>query len=1022
MSNTDMLVGQRYRILKTIGTGGMGVVYQALDIETNQLIALKLLKPEVLIYNPDLLERFKREGEALSQLNHPNIVKMLTAFEENNQHYIVMEYVSGGSLANFLAKQPRPPINYIVKVALEVADALSRAHHLKIIHRDIKPDNVLLAEDGTPRLTDFGIAHLEESKITQTGIVMGTVPYVCPEVLNNQTPDTRTDIWAFGVMLFEMLAGKRPFEGDTLAAITAAILTKPTPDLEAPRPDAPIALVDLVYRMLEKNPDERISSVRQVGAALESIMSGVDTPIHPIIRLPLPANEQGIAFQTTTALSITKIRTNLPAQTTPFVGREDELAEVARLLASPANRLLTILGTGGMGKTRLSLEVAVQQIDHFPDGVYFVELAPLSSPEHIVAAVAEAIGVQFAQGSDPKQQLLNAFHDRKILLVMDNFEHLLDGTQIIQDILQADPNVKILTTSRERLNLSGETLFTLSGMDFSDWETPEDALNYGVVKLFMQSARRAKPDFTLLADDLKFLARICRLVAGMPLGIVLTAAWVSMLSLEEIANELAQSLDFLETDLQDIPERQRSIRNVFEHSYHRLTADEQCVFRSLSVFRGGFTRDAAQTVTGASLKNLLMLMNKSLLRRDPQGRYQIHELLRQFGEQELINTGEAPKIPEAHATFFAHFLSSLWEDLKGQRQVGALADIQPEYENVRVAWRWLVEHQRSRELGEAASSLWFYLEISSNPYEGIDLFGQAVESLRAASNDWVLGHLLGRLSWFQVRVNQYKKGKANAEQACAILREANQPEAFIMALNSLANAYANTIQYGDLLKVGEEAFRLAQEENNAWAMRLSLERRIGGLYFTGNGEEAIKLMGECLTLSLAAGDFWMVGICYNGLAFAAMEGRNFQEVERLSRQALQTYEPLHIREGISVACIRLGASLAHQGPETDAKSYFHRGIKTSYDLGVNRQTLILILTSIEEYFSQRNKPFAVELLAMMLNNPACDSTIAGWTEKTIVALKTELSPEGYEAAWQRGAQWNLDHAVALILERLSENT
>ncbi len=237
----------------------------------------------------------------------------------------------------------------------------------------------MLADDGTPRLTDFGIARVSDQIITQSGVVMGTFAYLAPEAFAGDALDARADLWALGVLLFEMLAGRRPFEGETTSAIIGAVLTQPTPDLEALRPDSPIALVDLVYRLLTKDRAERIPSARLVGAALESIINGIDTPLRSAVRPSLAAEAQDLTYPVITALSTGSINTNLPAQTTPIVGREDELAALGDLLDSPSNRLVTIVGPGGMGKTRLSLEVGAQHTNQFADGVYFIELAPTPS-------------------------------------------------------------------------------------------------------------------------------------------------------------------------------------------------------------------------------------------------------------------------------------------------------------------------------------------------------------------------------------------------------------------------------------------------------------------------------------------------------------------------------------------------------------------------------------------------------------------------------------------------------------------
>ena len=284
MSEKHALIAGRYRLDELIGRGGMGDVFKGTDTHTGEAVAIKRLHQSVLEENPDILDRFTREGEALRQLNHPNIVTMRAMVAEESRHYLVMEYVGGGSLRNLLDVQGRLPLEGVLNIALDLADALTRAHRLHIVHRDIKPDNVLLAEDGTPRLTDFGVAHLgDRTRLTQTGSVIGTYAYLSPEACNGLELDERADIWAFGVMLFEMLTGRVPFQGDSTAAILTAILTKPAPDIDRLRPGLPPALITLIARMLEKDRARRISSVRLVGAELEAIIRNIDTPLRSLV-------------------------------------------------------------------------------------------------------------------------------------------------------------------------------------------------------------------------------------------------------------------------------------------------------------------------------------------------------------------------------------------------------------------------------------------------------------------------------------------------------------------------------------------------------------------------------------------------------------------------------------------------------------------------------------------------------------------------------------------------------------------
>ncbi|MEO8397602.1 MAG: LuxR C-terminal-related transcriptional regulator, partial [Chloroflexota bacterium] len=355
---------------------------------------------------------------------------------------------------------------------------------------------------------------------------------------------------------------------------------------------------------------------------------------------------------------------HLPAQATPFVGRRDELGELAILLNDPDTRLITILAPGGMGKTRLALEVARMQLGRYADGVCFVPLAPLNAVGDIVTTIAENIGFSFFGENAPEHQLINFLSERSMLLVLDNFEHLLDGAPLVVDLIQTALSVRVLTTSRERLNLRGETIYTLRGLEFPTSETPEDALEYEAVKLFMQSAHRVRPDFKIRTDQLGYLARICRLTAGMPLGIELAAGWVDVLALEHIAAELQKGLDILETEMRDAPERQRSVRATFERTWKRLSAEEACVFMRLSVFRGGFTVEAAQVVADADVRSLRKLTNKTLVQVSPDDRHDLHELLRQFAVEKLAASGEQEQIQAKHAAFFADFMAERKQDIR----------------------------------------------------------------------------------------------------------------------------------------------------------------------------------------------------------------------------------------------------------------------------------------------------------------------------------------------------------------------
>jgi DNA-binding SARP family transcriptional activator/predicted ATPase len=328
-------------------------------------------------------------------------------------------------------------------------------------------------------------------------------------------------------------------------------------------------------------------------------------------------------------------RHNLPPQATPFIGRSNELAEIAdRLQHDAACRLLNVIGPGGIGKTRLALQAANDQLANFVDGVFFVPLAPLTSAAAIAPAIAQALSLPTHGQTEPYRQVLDYVHDKQLLLVLDNFEHLLEGIDLLADILTTAPQVKLLVTSRERLHLQWEWILEIRGLDYpaSDEEPQVEA--FEAVQLFLQTARRMDAHFTL-RNDRAHVIHICQLLEGSPLGIELAAAWVRVLMCQEIAQQIERNLDLLATASADRPERHRSLRAAFEYSWELLSQDEQKAFKKLAVFQGGFRREAAEKVAGAPLSLLFTLVDKSLLRRGASGRFEMHSLLRQFVTEKL---------------------------------------------------------------------------------------------------------------------------------------------------------------------------------------------------------------------------------------------------------------------------------------------------------------------------------------------------------------------------------------------------
>ncbi len=388
-----------------------------------------------------------------------------------------------------------------------------------------------------------------------------------------------------------------------------------------------------------------------------------------------------------------RFRHNLPVGSTPLIGRELEMEKLSGLLLVERQRLVTILGPGGMGKTRLALALGAVLLQDLPDGVFFVDLAALNRASEIPLAIAAAIDFQAADKSASlAAQLLTMLSRRHLLLIMDNFEHLPDGGALINDILQQCPKVSLLVTSRQRLNLASETRFELGGLDYPETTSLEDAIAYTAVHLFVDSGHRANTQFELNAENLSDVICICRLVQGTPLALLLAAAWLEMLSPREIAAEIEASLDFLAADFADLPPRQRSMQAVFGRSWKQMSDIEQAVMARLSRFRGGFTRQAAEEVAGANLRILLSLVNKSHLQRHvSEGRFTMHELLRQYAaaQQENHDTGDEASL--AHCRYYAAVVEEEVRRGLGFHPIHLPRTLAADRDNIGNAWAYAID-------------------------------------------------------------------------------------------------------------------------------------------------------------------------------------------------------------------------------------------------------------------------------------------------------------------------------------------
>lgn len=445
---------------------------------------------------------------------------------------------------------------------------------------------------------------------------------------------------------------------------------------------------------------------------------------------PRPAANAALA-SALTAIPEDRLRHNLPSGWLRLIGREPELAQIEEHLRNPACRLLSLVGPGGSGKTHLALEAAYRLLEGYAHGVCFVALAGLHSAEGIPAAIAQALGLPLIHSSDPFRELVGYLKQREVLLLLDNCEHLPDGASIFAKILQDAPRIRLLVTTRTRLSLRDEYLLPVNGLAYPQKREALQPANageptsagYASVELFLESARRFRPGFQPDPDETTLIGQICQRVQGLPLAVLLAATWIDALTPASILREIeTHSLEFLETNYSDVPERHQSLRAVFDGSYRLLTRREAEIFTGLSVFRGSFSLESAQAVTAASLRHLRGLVEKNLLQRDAAGRYTLHELLRQYaGERLDQDPALRETIHENHCAWFATALEDWWNDMRSEKQIIAMQAMGLEVENILLASDWMVNHVQIDRMRNVLIPLTNFVYIVYGETRGIEI-------------------------------------------------------------------------------------------------------------------------------------------------------------------------------------------------------------------------------------------------------------------------------------------------------------
>jgi predicted ATPase len=781
-----------FEIVAPLGAGGMGEVYRARDTRLERTVAIKLL-PAEFAANSDRLQRFEEEARSASALNHPNIVTIYELRQDGPSHYIAMELVEGKTLREVL-RSGLLPMRKTIEIAAQIAEGLTKAHEAGITHRDLKPENLMVSHDGFVKILDFGLAkqaslgserrdldHTSTS-LTASGLVLGTVGYMSPEQADGQLLDFRSDQFSFGLVLYEMVTGERPFQRSTAAETLVAILREQAKPIGLLNREAPAPLCWAIERCLAKEPDKRYVSTRELAREIAAIRDCFsERPVKQVEIRP----------------------SNLPVSRTGFVGREKEVSAAKELLLRPDVRLLTVTGPGGIGKTRLAVEVASGLIDYFPGGMHFVPLSPLSDPGLMASVIVQTLGIREAGGQSPLEILKKNLQDSSrapMLFLLDNFEHLMQAAPTVAEMLAMAPHLKILVTSRAALHVYGEHEFPVPPLALPDSRSVpsvEILSQCPAVALFVQRAVAAKPDFQLNRENAPAITEICARLDGLPLAIELAAARVKVLSPSSMLTRLASRLQLLTGGARDLPQRQQTLRAAMDWSHDLLNAAEQKLFRRLSVFVGGCNLEGVEAVCDTKgdlemdlLDGMASMVDKSLVQQvehaKGESRFVMLETIREYALDKLEASGEQHLTKRVHA---AYCLVLAEEDSTGQSDAagaGWLDRCALEHDNFRAGLEWLTETGDAEWGLRLGTALFRFWEIREYLAEGRERLGRLLRLAGAAGPTKARTRALFAAGVLAGEQGDYAPADTLISESQDIARQLDDKTGVAVSLNALA--------------------------------------------------------------------------------------------------------------------------------------------------------------------------------------------------------------------------------------------
>ncbi|MGW5385338.1 protein kinase domain-containing protein [Nocardia sp. NPDC003963] len=891
-----------------IGRGGFGVVYRCTQPALDRTVAVKVLTAEL---DADNKARFLREQQAMGRsTGHPNIVTVLQAGTlADGRPYLVMPYHPAGSLDTWIGRHGPLSAENALRIGSKIAGALAAAHLLGIVHRDVKPGNILLTDFGEPALTDFGIAHIGGGFETAAGTVTGSPAFTAPEVLEGRSSTPEADVYGLGATLFCALTGHAAFErrsGESMLTQFLRITTQPAPDLrERGIPDDVAALVEAA---MSRDARARPSAA-ELGEAIRRAQRrrGVSTGELALLTHPGPEHDisepPGRGRRKSAALG-GSAGGNLPLEMTGLVGRRTELTEVKNHLSR--SRSVTLVGLGGVGKSRVALKVAAQVQRDFADGVWLVDLAEVSDGGLLVDTVAATLGVRDDSTRPLFEVLVHCLGSRDMLLVLDNCEQIVEAVaELTETLLVSCPGMRTIVTAREPLNIAGEAIVRVMPLAIPDpdHQPSLQALpRFDAVTLFAERAAAAVPGFVLDEDNKAAVTSICARLDGLPLAIELAAARTRTMSPQQILHRLTDRYELLTSAYRNAPARQQSLKLCLDWSYDLCSPAEQRAWAHLSVFAGSCGLDAVEQICNvdsapAEIVDVLAgLVDKSILIREQSGavvRFRMLEILRDYGRAELRESGEYEEIHRRHRAWYRRLALDAEAGWISGRQPGWIARLEREQPNLREA----LDDALSRSTEEAAatalqtaSALWEFWVFRGLYGEARSWIERALRGPARAVSDRVKAlrvavQLATTQGDFESAERLLREGRALVGHETAPILQAQMDH----AAGALALAGGEPSQAARLL---ESAIGVYASDRTGH-LHIHALNLLGWTYeLRGDFAKAIPVQEELIAITEQCGEVFYRSLALRGRGIAAWRRGETDRAQELVEQALRVDRPL----------------------------------------------------------------------------------------------------------------------------------